>query len=49
MRVSRLLGRSWGGEVFVFLGKVPQHMKRKRTVMTLLCGLMVGVGLPLGL
>ena len=41
------LAGNLGREVFVFLGKVPQHMNRRRTVMTLLCSLIVGVGLPM--
>ena len=31
----------------MFLGKVPQHMNIRRTVITLLCSLIVGVGLPM--
>jgi len=42
-----LLGLEWAGKVFVSLGKVQPHMNIRRTVMTLLCGLMVGVGLPM--
>ena len=34
-------------EVFVFLGKMPQHMNRRRTIFTLLCSLTVVVGLPM--
>ena len=31
----------------MFLGKVPQHMNRRRTIFTLLCSLIVVMGLPM--